>query len=172
MRLVRPWLLCGRVCVYAKGLIGDRCLYHRKGGKDRVLGEVKWYSHPIREEPPESPFQVGGGCPLVFVLDTSSLRHLFKLRLIRIEPPAFHHSLQPAQARQHALRARERGVCGSRWTRLCENVATALLFYSCTYTISTGLLLTCTLSDHTCLILRRWYRIESSIPSQLATFGL
>ena len=122
MRLVRPWLLCGRVCVYAKGLIGDRCLYHRKGGKDRVLGEVKWYSHPLREEPPESPFQVGGGCSLVFVLDTSSLRHLFKLRLIRIEPPAFHHSLQPAQARQHALRARERGVCGSRWTRLCENV--------------------------------------------------
>lgn len=31
-------------------------------------------------------------------------------------------SLEPAQARQHALRARERGVCGSRWTRLCENV--------------------------------------------------
>jgi hypothetical protein len=32
--------------------------------------------------------KVGGGC--LFVLDTSSLRHLFKLRLARMQPPAFH----------------------------------------------------------------------------------
>jgi hypothetical protein len=84
-------------------------LVPQNGGQDRVLGEVKLYSHSLRGQPPKYPLPRLAAD--VFVLDTTSLRHLFfKLRLARMLPPAFHS----ASPRQHALRARERGVCGSR----------------------------------------------------------
>ena len=120
MRLVRPWLLYGKGYGYAKGLIDDRCLYHRKGGKDQLLGEVKWYSHSLGGQPPKYPQgwrRTSLGLCSGHELASSPLQ-----TPARMEPPAGVSLCQPAQARQHALRARERGVCGSRWTRLCENV--------------------------------------------------
>ena len=65
-------------------------LVPQDGGKDRVLGEVKSYNHSLRSQPPKYPSRLAAD---VFVRDTSSLRHqcvLFKLRLVRMQPPAFH----------------------------------------------------------------------------------
>jgi hypothetical protein len=66
------------------------------------------------------------GCAVVFVLDTNSLRHLFKHAGFpdEADPVAAANVSHSARARQHGLRARERGVGGRPSTRLSENVWT------------------------------------------------
>jgi hypothetical protein len=54
------------------GWVMDACT--TIGGKDRVLGVMFLYSHSSKGSTPV----YRQGCVVVFVLDTNSLRHLFK----------------------------------------------------------------------------------------------